>query len=62
MSVVGLKHDDCLYETPDVEEALKRLPKKLLDERNFRQIRAMQLCTTKSILPRDQWTKYEEVS
>uniref|UniRef100_A0A1B6EWG2 Cytochrome b-c1 complex subunit 7 n=1 Tax=Cuerna arida TaxID=1464854 RepID=A0A1B6EWG2_9HEMI len=57
---IGLKHDDCLYETEDVEEALRRLPKKMLDERNFRIVRAFQLSATKSILPRDQWTKYEE--
>merc|ERR1712137_317626 len=26
----GLMHDDVLYETPDVEEALRRLPTKLM--------------------------------
>lgn len=48
-------------QTPDVEEALRRLPKKLQDERTYRMIRAFQLSTMKTILPRDQWTKYEEV-
>ncbi|XP_054268126.1 cytochrome b-c1 complex subunit 7-like [Macrosteles quadrilineatus] len=57
---LGLKHNDVLRETPDVEEALRRLPKKLVDERNFRLIRAFQLSTNKMILPREQWTKYEE--
>lgn len=56
-----MKHDDCLELTPDVQEALRRLPHKIVDERNFRIIRALQLSTTKNILPRDQWTKYEEV-
>lgn len=58
---LGLKHDDCLELTPDVAEALRRLPTRLVDERNYRIIRALQCSTTKSILPRDQWTKYEEV-
>lgn len=55
-------HDDVLYETPDVEEALRRLPPKLLDDRNFRIIRAINLSGTKKILPRAEWTKYEEVT
>lgn len=58
---VGLRHDDCLYETDDVTEALRRLPDKEIDERNYRIIRAFQLSMQKIILPRDQWTKYEEV-
>lgn len=62
MIMTGLRHDDCLYETEDVQEALRRLPKKLQDERNYRQLRALQLSITKDILPKDQWTKYEEVN
>ncbi|XP_012257366.2 cytochrome b-c1 complex subunit 7-like [Athalia rosae] len=57
---LGLQHDDCLHEDEVVEEALRRLPQKLVDERNYRIIRAVQLSLTKSILPKDQWTKYEE--
>lgn len=57
---VGLHRDDCLYETPDVKEAIRRLPRNLYDERNFRIIRALQLSVTKTILPEDQWTKYED--
>lgn len=53
-------HNDCLYETPDVVEALKRLPTKLLDERCFRQYRALHLSTCHRILPKEEWTKYEE--
>ena len=53
--------DDCLYENPDVEEALRRLPEKLMMERNFRMARAVQLSGAKKILPKNEWTKYEEV-
>lgn len=56
----GLYRDDCLYETPEVVEALRRLPKHLLDERNFRIVRALQLSGQKRILPEEQWTKLEE--
>lgn len=55
-------HDDCLYEDDDVKEALRRLPEKLLNERNFRIVRAMQLQIQHDILPKDKWTKYEEVN
>lgn len=53
--------DDVLYETPEVEEAIRRLPPKVLDERNYRMARALQASGAKKYLPRDQWTKYEEV-
>lgn len=53
-------HDDVLYETPDVEEALRRLPANLIDERNFRITRALQCSGQKKILPKEEWTKYEE--
>lgn len=56
----GLQHNDCLYETEDVKEAIRRLPRKLYDERNYRMIRAFQLSMTKTILPKNEWTKYEE--
>ena len=54
-------HDDVLYETPDVEEALRRLPVQLVDDRNFRITRALQASGQKKILPKEDWTKYEEV-
>lgn len=57
----GLWHDDMLYESEDVKEALRRLPTKILDERNFRIVRALQLSCQKIVLPQEQWTKYEEV-
>ncbi|KAK9747398.1 Ubiquinol-cytochrome C reductase complex 14kD subunit [Popillia japonica] len=56
----GLMRDDVLYEDEDVKEALKRLPTKVLDERNYRILRAVQLDIQKSILPKEQWTKLEE--
>lgn len=52
--------DDCLYETQDVQEALRRLPAHVIDERNFRMVRAMQLSLQKTVLPKEEWTKYEE--
>ena len=57
----GLMRDDCLRETPPVAKALERLPEHLVDERNFRIIRALQLSCQKIVLPKEQWTKYEEV-
>lgn len=52
--------DDCLYENEDVKEALRRLPEHLVDERNFRMVRAIQLSLQKTILPKEEWTKMEE--
>lgn len=54
--------DDCLHESPDVVEALRRLPQHLVDARNFRIIRALQLDMQKRVLPKEEWTKYEDVS
>jgi ubiquinol-cytochrome c reductase subunit 7 len=59
-SISGLHRDDCLYENDDVKEAIRRLPQQLYDERNYRIIRALNLSMTKTILPKDQWTKYED--
>ncbi|EFX83282.1 hypothetical protein DAPPUDRAFT_301847 [Daphnia pulex] len=56
----GLMHDDVLFETPDVEEAIRRLPQKVVDDRNYRIMRALQYSGLKKYLPREQWTKYEE--
>lgn len=44
----------------NIGEALRRLPQEIKDQRNFRIIRAMQLDCCKRILPKEQWTKYEE--
>ncbi|XP_030025215.1 LOW QUALITY PROTEIN: cytochrome b-c1 complex subunit 7-like [Manduca sexta] len=56
----GLLRDDCLHETPDVQEALRRLPQHIVDERNFRIVRALQLSLQKTVLPKEEWTKFEE--
>lgn len=57
----GLYHDDCLYETPEVKEALRRVPAPLLNDRTFRMQRALHLSLTKKILPKEEWISYEEV-
>ncbi|KAF7273214.1 cytochrome b-c1 complex subunit 7-like [Rhynchophorus ferrugineus] len=56
----GLHRDDLLDETDDVKEALKRVPQDVIDQRNFRILRAAQLSIQKDILPKDQWTKLED--
>eukprot|EP00918_Siedleckia_nematoides_P082059 GHVU01179870.1.p1 GENE.GHVU01179870.1~~GHVU01179870.1.p1 ORF type:complete len:137 (+),score=7.33 GHVU01179870.1:48-413(+) len=57
---IGLRRDDTLCETPDVEEAINRMPKYLQDERAFRICRALDLSNKKIMLPREEWTKFEE--
>lgn len=60
-SKYGLWRDDLLYyEDEDVKEAVRRLPQKIIDERNFRILRAMQLSIQNRVLPRDQWTRLED--
>lgn len=56
-----MHHDDVLQENEDVQEALRRLPAHKTDERTFRIMRATQLCLQKIELPKEQWTKFEEV-
>ncbi|XKL61740.1 hypothetical protein PGB90_001573 [Kerria lacca] len=57
---LGLYHNDVLYNFPDVLEAVRRLPPEIQDARNYRLIRAVQLDITRSILPENQWTTYED--
>lgn len=52
--------NDIIPETPEVTEALRRLPKKMQDERNFRFVRAFKLSASHQILPKEEWTKFEE--
>lgn len=60
---IGLLSDDIITDEIDiVREALKRLPDQAAFDRTFRLRRAMQLQLTNSILPEDEWTRYEEVS
>ncbi|XP_066254199.1 cytochrome b-c1 complex subunit 7-like [Euwallacea similis] len=56
----GLWRDDLLYEDSDVKEALKRVPEKTIDERNYRLLRAVQLSLQKTYLPKEQWTQLED--
>lgn len=51
-----------MWEDEVVLEALRRLPPHLVEERNFRIIRATQLDVEHKILPKEQWTKWEEVT
>lgn len=37
------------------------MPQEIKDQRNFRIARALQLDSCKRILPKEEWTKYEEV-
>ena len=59
----GLLRED-LYreENPEVAEAIRRLPEKEQNLRIFRLKRALDLSLKHSQLPREQWTKPEEVS
>merc|ERR1711872_999326 len=57
---IGLMRDDCLYENEDVKEALRRLPKGELDARNFRIARALNLSNQKTILPKEEWTTFDD--
>jgi len=56
----GLLHDDILSPLPIVEQAVTRLPDEMQDLRNFRLTRAMQCSVQKSVLPKEEWTTYEE--
>ena len=58
----GLYSDDLLNEciNPEIAEALRRVPKKVYDERIYRQVRADQLEITKMYLPKEQWIKPED--
>ena len=58
---IGLMRDDTIYENDDVKEAKRRLPENLYNDRVFRIKRALDLSMRQQILPKEQWTKYEEV-
>lgn len=53
--------DDTILEDGDVKVALQRLPENQYNDRVFRIKRALDLSMKHQILPKDQWTKYEEV-
>ena len=50
-----------MYEDDDIKEAIRRLSEKLYNHRVFRIKRASDLTMRQQILPKEQWTKYEEV-
>ncbi|XP_069032039.1 cytochrome b-c1 complex subunit 7 [Embiotoca jacksoni] len=56
----GLMRDDTIIEDSDVKEALRRLPENVYNDRMFRIKRALDLSMKQQILPKDQWTQYEE--
>ncbi|GIY62625.1 cytochrome b-c1 complex subunit 7 [Caerostris darwini] len=56
----GLYRDDLFYETPEVKEAIRRLPQDIQDARVYRIQRAFQLSLTQTILPENEWTKFED--
>ena len=60
----GLRREDLYNEdgNPEVTEAIRRLPEEEKSLRLYRIMRAVDLTTKHAILPRDQWTKPEEVS
>ena len=62
-SLPGLRRED-LYDEDydDVKEAIRRLPETEKNLRLYRIKRALDLTLKHAILPREQWTKEEEVS
>ncbi|XP_065328167.1 cytochrome b-c1 complex subunit 7 [Pelmatolapia mariae] len=57
---LGLMRDDTIHEDLDVKEALRRLPENVYNDRMFRVKRALDLSMKQQILPKNQWTKFEE--
>ncbi|KAG7213647.1 hypothetical protein KM043_002893 [Ampulex compressa] len=53
-------HDLLRREVPIIREALRRLPKDVLDARNFRLARAFQLDFLKIHLPEEKWITFEQ--
>lgn len=58
----GLYQDDIReYDfCPEAKEAVRRLPSQVMNDRNYRLLRATQLDINKEYLPVDQWVSYEE--
>ena len=57
---LGLMRDDTIHENDNVKEAIRRLPETLYNDRVFHIKRALDLSMRQQILPKEQWTKYEE--
>ena len=60
---LGLRKDDLFNEEdiPEMAEALRRIPEEERDLRLFRIKRALDLSMKHQLLPREEWTKPEEV-
>ncbi|KAG8196411.1 hypothetical protein JTE90_009044 [Oedothorax gibbosus] len=57
----GLYYNDIFDERmPEIQEAVRRLPREINDARIYRILRAQQLTLTHTILPPEQWTKFED--
>jgi len=55
-----MRHDAVRKNDPIVKEAVKRLPKDLAAERQFRISRALHLSYRNTVLPRSEWMKLED--
>ena len=65
VDLTGLLTDDLGEDDltgPVRQEAIRRLPEVLINERMFRITRAMDLNVKKTILPQEEWIKFEEAS
>jgi ubiquinol-cytochrome c reductase subunit 7 len=51
--------DDYLKQDNVVQEALKRLPKDVFQERQFRLTRSLLVSSKKDVLPKEEWTTFE---
>eukprot|EP01098_Paradermamoeba_levis_P017009 TRINITY_DN950_c0_g1_i1.p1 TRINITY_DN950_c0_g1~~TRINITY_DN950_c0_g1_i1.p1 ORF type:complete len:160 (-),score=68.85 TRINITY_DN950_c0_g1_i1:182-598(-) len=56
----GLKYEDTMVATPEVKEAVRRLPKAVRAARDQRVLVAFQLSARNEFLPEDKWTKPED--
>jgi len=54
-------NEDTLIETDEVKEALRRLPKQVAEERQYRITRALYLSMRHEVLPKEEWTTYDTV-
>lgn len=62
-NLLGLRREDLYSEGyPDVVEAIRRLPETEHNLRNYRMKRALDLSLKHQILPKEDWTKPEEVT
>uniref|UniRef100_A0A2I3SEU0 Cytochrome b-c1 complex subunit 7 n=2 Tax=Pan troglodytes TaxID=9598 RepID=A0A2I3SEU0_PANTR len=57
---LGLMRDDTIYEDEDIKEAIRRRPENLYNDRMCHIKSALDLTMKHQILPKEQWTKYEE--